>query len=53
MTAYLVYVSQNFSGSQSGVETEEEALVGPGAVVLERGDGAIWMERRQKKSRTT
>lgn len=48
MIAYLVYVSQNFSGSQNGAGTKEEMWVEPGAVVLEREDGAIWMERRQK-----
>lgn len=48
MTAYLVYVSKNISGSQSGVGTEERAWVEPGAVVQETGDGAIWMESRQK-----
>ena len=41
-------VSKIFSGSQSGVGTEGEAWVEPGAVVQETGDGAIWMERRQK-----
>jgi len=36
MTAYLVYVSKFFSESQSGVGTEQEAWVEPGAVVQEK-----------------